>query len=96
MTIIIAFPTCLVQRYGVAVPRQLFACAHSAYNRYAIHKRYANRPRISTSQLQHVITPPKMALSYSEKDAGIQEAIGTWQGNPGRFRAVSCRGRCSC
>jgi Tc5 transposase DNA-binding domain len=25
-----------------------------------------------------------MALSYSEKEAGIQEAIGAWQSNPGR------------
>jgi hypothetical protein len=66
------------------VPRQLFACAHSAYKRYANHKRYVNRPRISTTQLQQVITPPQIALSYSEKEAGIQKAIGTWQSNPGR------------
>jgi hypothetical protein len=66
------------------VPRQIFAFAHSAYNPYAIHKRYANRHRISTPQLQRVITPPRMALSYSEKEAGIQEAIGAWQSNPGR------------
>jgi transposase-like protein len=67
----------------IAVPRQLFAPAHSAYNRYTIHKRYANPSGISTTQLQHVITPPQMARSYSEKEEGIQKAIGTWHSNPG-------------
>jgi transposase-like protein len=32
-----------------------------------------------------------MALSYSEKKAGIQEVIGAWQSNPGRLIADIAR-----
>jgi transposase-like protein len=32
-----------------------------------------------------------MALSYSEKEAGIQEVIGAWQSNPGRSIADIAR-----
>jgi hypothetical protein len=30
------------------------------------------------------ITPPQMARSYSEKEEGIQKAIGAWYSHPGR------------
>jgi hypothetical protein len=44
----------------LAVPRQLFAFAHSAYNPYAIHKRYANLPMV------HVFNnPQRRQLPYS-------------------------------
>jgi hypothetical protein len=75
----------------LAVPRQLFACAHSAYKRNANHKRNANRPKIPTIRLQHVITPLNMALSYSDKEIDIQEAIGAWRNHPERSIADIAR-----
>jgi hypothetical protein len=44
----------------VAVPRQLFAFAHSAYNPYAIHKRYANLPMVPVFN-----NPQRRQLLYS-------------------------------
>jgi hypothetical protein len=46
---------------------------------------------VPTIQLQHVNTPPNMALSYSDKEAGIQEALGAWQTNPERSIADIAR-----
>jgi AraC-like DNA-binding protein len=38
-----------------------------------------------------VNTPSNIALSYSDKEAGIQEAIGAWQTNPERSIADIAR-----